>query len=93
MKPDEAAFGKPPLSLLDYVIGSTTVTFVEELLKAMLHVLCTYKLNLERAKTRMHNMANAKHTDVVFNDGNWVFVKLQPHHQSSSLTVGPTNFL
>ena len=47
-------------------------------------VLEELKAHLLRAQTKMKTLADAKRTDVVFNPGDLVFVKLQPYKQISA---------
>ncbi|KAJ0970323.1 hypothetical protein J5N97_023200 [Dioscorea zingiberensis] len=83
MTPYEAVFGRAPPSLLDYVAGSTSVAAVDTLLTERSQILSTLRSNLIRAQNRMSTQANAHRTDVSFNVGDWVFLKLQPYRQSS----------
>ncbi|GJU76554.1 ty3-gypsy retrotransposon protein [Tanacetum coccineum] len=83
MTPFEAVYGRSPPCLLDYVNDSTKVASVGDWLKDRTQVLHKLKENLQRAQVRMRNKANAHRTEVEFDIGDWVFVKLQPYRQSS----------
>lgn len=81
MSPFEAVFGRTPPSLADYLAGLSTVAAVEDLLKEPGQVLNTLCENLQHAQLRMRNQANLGRTDVQFNPGDWVLLKLQPYRQ------------
>lgn len=85
MTPFEAIFGRPPPLLLDYTVGSSPVASVEDTLIDRTTVLRRLKTNIARAQNRMRQKANANRTDVSFNVGDWVFLKLQPYRQVSLL--------
>lgn len=83
MTPFEAVFGRAPLSLIDCLGDYVMVDVVDNLLKDRTLILETLKANLWKAQTRMCNKANAHRTDVSFQMDDWVFLKLQPHRQST----------
>lgn len=83
MSPFEAVFGRAPPSLADYLAGSSSVAAVDEILKDRSQLLVSLRENLQRAQHRMRNQANSRRTDVQFNPGDWVWLKLQPYRQLS----------
>ncbi|GJZ44771.1 ty3-gypsy retrotransposon protein [Tanacetum coccineum] len=83
MTPFEAVFGRAPPSLQDYLPGDTSVASLDELLQSRQTILTQLHTNLQRAQLRMTNQANLKRSDVQFDVGDWVFLKLQPYRQSS----------
>nr|GEX49229.1 Ty3/gypsy retrotransposon protein [Tanacetum cinerariifolium] len=83
MTPFEAVYGRSPPSLLDYIAGTSKVDAVDALLQSRTELISQLQSNICRAQLRMCNQANAHRTDVEFQVDDWVFVKLQPHRQSS----------
>ena len=57
---------------------------VDHDLRARDEVFANSKAHLLRAQTRMKALADTRRTDVVFNSGEFVFVKLQPYKQLSA---------
>lgn len=79
MTPFEAGFGKPPPA---YIYGSSPIEAAE----ALLHdrdELSTLRTNMSRAQARMKVQADKHRLDKVLEVGQWCYVKLQPHKQSS----------
>nr|GEW68214.1 hypothetical protein [Tanacetum cinerariifolium] len=66
MTPFEAVYGRSPPSLLDYVLGYSSVASVEDLLQQCFSILLKLKENLLRAQNRMRNQENFKRIDVSF---------------------------
>ena len=83
VSPFEVVYGQPPPRLLPYEPGSTQVQAVEEELKDR-H--CIHKLvqeNLKEAQARMKMFADRKRTDREFEEGDKVYLRLQPYRQMS----------
>lgn len=83
MTPFEVVYGHLPPSLLDYVGGTSVVVAVKDLLQSRTSILQSITENLQWAQVRIRNQANAKRTDVTFQIGDYIFLKLQPYHQTS----------
>lgn len=83
MIPFEVVYGHSPPALLDFVVGSSSVASVDELLKARSQILHTLLDNLIHAQNHVRTLANKDRSDVCFNVGYWVFLPLQPHRQTS----------
>lgn len=83
MTPFEALYGRPPPSINNYVPGSSKVASLDETLAQRAQLLKVLKFNLNRARNRMVQHANAKHTDTKFANGDWIYLKLQPCRQIS----------
>ncbi|GJW51736.1 retrotransposon-related protein [Tanacetum coccineum] len=81
--PYEIMYGQPPPVHLPYVPGDSMVEAVDRSLQAREQVIQMLQFHLKRAQDRMVNMANKNRTDRVFDIGEWVYVKLQPHRQVS----------
>lgn len=79
MTPYEAIFGRAPPTLQDYLGGIFSVAVVDEVLTACMELITMLHANLERAQARMCNQTNTKCTDVQFQCGDWVWLKLQPY--------------
>ncbi|GKA96287.1 ty3-gypsy retrotransposon protein [Tanacetum coccineum] len=77
----QALYGRLPLSLLPYPLGSSKVATVEELLVERDELMRRLKQNLLDAKNRMEIKANRNRRDVEFNVGDKVLVKLQLYRQ------------
>lgn len=92
MTPYEAIFGQAPLTLLDYMVDSTSIAAVDDLLSDWSAILCTLKDNLQRAQVSMKNQTDFKHINVFFEVIDWVFLQLQPFRQLS-LHLKPTHKL
>lgn len=66
MPPYEAVFGRPPPSLLDYLVGTSSIAAVDDLLQSQTSLLQTLRDNLKRAQQRMQDQTNAKCHDISF---------------------------
>lgn len=66
MSPYEAVFGRPPPSLLDYLVGTSSIAAVDDLLQSQTSLLQTLRDNLKRAQQRMQDQTNAKRHDMSF---------------------------
>ncbi|KAD7479941.1 hypothetical protein E3N88_03077 [Mikania micrantha] len=80
--PFYVVYGRPPPSLIPYVVGETNNAELEQLLDRddMLKLL---RDNLMKAQDRMRNQANTKRRDVSFAVGDYVFLRLQLYRQRS----------
>jgi hypothetical protein len=83
LSPFEVVYGVPPPSLLSYVPGTTKIQVVDDLLRSRSELLCELRLNLNVARDRMKMQADQSRKDVVFNVGDYVYLKLQPYRQNS----------
>lgn len=92
MTPYEAVYGCPPPNLLDYMKDTSSVLDEDTLLSNRTQALQDLKINLQRAQAKMKNQADSKWSDVSFDVGDWVFLKLQPYKQIS-LSVHPSHKL
>ena len=59
------------------------VDTVDRSLQARERALQTLKFHLERAHNRMKQMADKHRTDREYEEGDWVYIKLQPYRQTS----------
>lgn len=83
MTPFQALYGRAPPTIARYILGSTASNLVESYLLQRDEVLQILKTNLLKAQHRMKVLADRSRTDIAFEVGDWVFVKLKPYRQSS----------
>jgi len=76
LSPFEVVYGVPPPSLLSYVPGTTKIQAVDDLLRSRSELLRELRLNLNVARDRMKMQADQSRKDVVFNVGDYVYLKL-----------------
>lgn len=81
--PFEVVFGREPPKLLDYEPGTTAIASVEDILANRALILSRARENLLRSQLRMAHQANKKRTDIQYEVGDLVWVKLQPYRQHS----------
>lgn len=84
MTPYQTLYGRPPPSLPKYFDGSTSVHDVEQNLLTCDELLLQLKHHLATATNRMKQITNKKRRDVSFQEGDMVFLRLQPYRQSSA---------
>ena len=97
VSPFEAVYGQPPPTLLSYIPGTTKVQAVDDLLRTRDQILSDLRHNLIVARDRMKSQADQHRWDVVFDVGDFVYLKLQPYRQKSvvfrsSLKLSPRFF-
>lgn len=86
MTPFEAVYGSPPPHPTSYVKGITRVQAVDDQLKSRDQITKLLKENLEEAQQRMKHQADLHRTECSFEEGNWVYLRLQ-HYRQNSVTV------
>lgn len=79
--PSSIVYGRDPPLLLPYVMGKTKNADLEQQLVDHDHMLQLLRLNLMKAQDRMHNQANTKQREVIFQVGDYAFLKIQPYRQ------------
>jgi hypothetical protein len=79
----EAVYGVPPPSLISYVLGTTKVQAVDDLLHTREVILCELRHNLLEAQVRMNAHADLHRHKVTFKVGDCVFLRLQPYRKKS----------
>ncbi|RZC09387.1 Chloride channel protein CLC-d [Glycine soja] len=82
--PYEITFGRKPLSIPDYVTGSSKVAAVEDLLSEREATFQIIKKKLVKAQERMKHYADQHRRDIQYAIGDWVLVKLRPYRQTSA---------
>ncbi|XP_058784831.1 uncharacterized protein LOC131659692 [Vicia villosa] len=83
MTPFRALYGRDPPSISDYVNGSTSETLVEDILQQKQQIFKTLNENLQKSRIQMEKQANTKRSDVTFQVGDRVLLKLQPYRQQT----------
>jgi len=83
MTPFEAVYGVPPLNLLMYVPGTSNVQAVDGYLRNRDAILCELRKNLSLAQAQMKCQADQRRCEVIYEVGNFVYLKLQPYRQTS----------
>ncbi|XP_061993693.1 uncharacterized protein LOC133711607 [Rosa rugosa] len=83
MTPFQALYGYEPPTITLYSPGSTAVEAVDQQLQTRDELLAVLKRNLQVAQARMKQFYDKKHTERVFAEGDWVYLKLQPYRQQS----------
>ena len=78
-----ALYERQPPTALDLLHSPRSGTTVADLLHQHTLVLHALKQNLRRACQRMCDQANRHRSERSFNPDDWVWVRLQPHHQQS----------
>lgn len=80
--PFEAVYVIPPPTLLRYVPGVSNLDAVDSYLRDRDSILRDLHRHLLQAQDRMRAQADRHRRDIVWNIGDWVYLKLQPYRQS-----------
>ncbi|WVZ24709.1 hypothetical protein V8G54_003253 [Vigna mungo] len=83
--PFEIVYGRPPPSFSRYIPGETQVEAVAQDLMTRDEVLKQLKHHLRHAQDLMTQQANKRRREVDIKVGDWVYLKIRPHQQSSML--------
>jgi ribosomal protein L21E len=86
MTPFEAVYGIPPPRLLTYILGTTKLEAVDEVLRSTEQILSLLRSNLQQAQQRMKRYADLKRSEREFEVGQMVYLRLQPYRQQSVTT-------
>ncbi|CAM8932811.1 unnamed protein product [Rhodiola kirilowii] len=81
--PFEAVYGRKPPSLLDYIPGTSKVSAVDEVLTSRTDLLKKLRENLLRAQLRMTQKANKHRSEIIYQVGDWVYLRLRPYRQTT----------
>ncbi|PNX98963.1 Ty3/gypsy retrotransposon protein [Trifolium pratense] len=84
--PFELVYGRKPPMITRLLQGETRVEAVQKELEERDEAILQLKNHLLRAQERMKHFADEKRSDRSFQVGEWVFLKLRPHRQSSVAT-------
>nr|GEW87547.1 hypothetical protein [Tanacetum cinerariifolium] len=80
MTPSKVLYGRDPPHLIYYGSVPSPVFEVDRYLEERYCLLKELKEHLLRAQERMKKQADKHRTDVEFEVGDWVYIKLQPYH-------------
>lgn len=75
--------GKKPLSIPQYLTGTSTNDVVDNFLSNREAAFAELKKKLLKAQEVIKEYADSKRREINFKSGNWVMVKLRPYWQSS----------
>lgn len=67
--------------MITYYSNDQDPSDIAHMLQQRDQVLQKLKQNLKKAHDRMKKLADKKRIEVLFEEGQWVFVKLQPYRQ------------
>jgi hypothetical protein len=81
--PFEAVNGYAPPTLLFYVSSTSANLAVDSQLQDCTTVLTLLKEHLHHAQNRMKTYVDKNRSDCQFNEGEWVYLRLQPYQQKS----------
>lgn len=81
--PFEVLYGHPPRHFGIVDIAACAVPDLQEWLKERMVITSLLHQHLHRARQRMKHQADKKRSERQFAVGDWVFMKVQPHAQSS----------
>jgi len=76
-------YGYSPPSLLSYVPGTSANLAVDTQLQDCNVIINLLKENLNKAQNQMKLQADKNITEQVFQEGNWVYLRLQPYRRKS----------
>jgi len=88
ISPFEAVYGQPPPIHLPYLPGESKEAVVARTLQERENMILILKFHLLRAQHMMQQNADLHRTDRSFENGDYVFVKLQPYRQKSLVIRG-----
>nr|GEV93316.1 hypothetical protein [Tanacetum cinerariifolium] len=78
-----AEYGREPPSLFPYTAGDIKNAELEQQLVNRDDMIKLLRQNLQKAQDRMRNQANQKWRELLFQVGNYVFLKIQPYRQKT----------
>lgn len=83
MTPYEAVYGQLPPLPISYILGCSKVQAVDRLLLNRATMISHLKDNLHQAQNRMKQQEDQHHSKCTFQEGDQVFLRLQPYKQTS----------
>ncbi|KAH0670700.1 hypothetical protein KY290_026097 [Solanum tuberosum] len=83
MTPFEVVYGRPPPIVSRFVLDSTSNPTISGSLRQRDETLAVLKSNLLQAQDRMKFQADKGRREVIFDIGDWVYVRLRPYRQLS----------
>ncbi|KAG6651325.1 hypothetical protein CIPAW_06G103000 [Carya illinoinensis] len=83
VSPFETLYGDKPPRLLNYMAGTSRLEEVDSKLRDRDHPWTLHKGNITNAHNRMKHYSDHKRKEHQYSMGDWVYLQLQPHRQSS----------
>lgn len=83
MSPYKALYGKDPPSMNYHQAQKSSIASIDEFMRNRAELQTLLKRNLVKAQERMKHYADKKRSEREFNEGEEVFLKLQPYKQHS----------
>ena len=88
----EVAYGQQSPSMDSYLLGTSKVNVVDSLLQNLEATLTTLKENLVMAQNPINQQANQHQPEHLFEEGDHVFLHLQPYKKTSLKSKGHQKF-
>ena len=79
MTPFEEFYGKPPMSMILYLLILSKVQEVDNNLTSHADIVCILKDNLVLAQNHMKRWAKQHHSKCLIDEGDQVFLHIQPY--------------
>jgi hypothetical protein len=83
MSPFESLYGYPTPSISYFLQDHSKVEEIESHMEKTKETLTILKENLQMAQNRMKQQADQHRSERQFEEGDWVFLRLQPYKQST----------
>ncbi|WVY94575.1 hypothetical protein V8G54_033663 [Vigna mungo] len=81
--PFQVTYGKPPPFIPFYLTGSSSTEAMDSWLTNRITLMTMLHKKLEKAQLAMKTSINRHRRDVVYQMGDWVYVRLRPYRQRS----------
>jgi hypothetical protein len=88
MTPYEVVYGQRPPTVITYLPGTSKVQSIDTMLQGHTTTLAALKDNLHMAQNSMKQQADQHHSERVFQEGDQVFLRLQPYKKTSLKAQG-----
>jgi hypothetical protein len=88
MIPFEVVYGQHPSTLTIYILGTSKVQSIDTILQGRTTTLAALKDNLHMAQNRMKQPEDQHRSERVFQEGDQVFLWLQPYKKTSLKSQG-----
>lgn len=82
--PYEITFGRKPFNFPDYIVGSSNLDAVDDMLKDREETFQVIRKKLLKAQAAMKLFADYKRREATYQVGDWVLLKLRPRRQGSA---------
>lgn len=82
--PYEITFGRKPFNFSEYLLGSSNIDAVDDMLTHRDEVFHNIRKKLLKAQATMKHQADSRRREVIYQPGDWVLLKLRPYRQQSA---------